>query len=55
MYDWMVEADIYRLRKAAAEATGRREGREAGLLTEHKPGGLCSQRAARLRRTMHDG
>jgi hypothetical protein len=36
MFDWIVEADVYRLRKAAAEATNPRERRELEALAQQK-------------------
>ena len=36
MYDWIIEADAYRLRKAAVEATTPRERRELEGLAERK-------------------
>lgn len=36
MFDWIIEADVYRLRKAAGEATNPRERREIEALAEHK-------------------
>jgi hypothetical protein len=36
MYDWIIEADVYRLRKAASEATNPRERRELEGLAEQK-------------------
>jgi hypothetical protein len=36
MYNWIIEADIYRLRKAAAEATNQRDRRELEILAQHK-------------------
>jgi len=36
MFDWIVEADVYRLRKAALEATNRQERRELEALADHE-------------------
>jgi hypothetical protein len=36
VFDWIIEADVYRLRKAAGEATDPRERREIENLAEHK-------------------
>ena len=42
MYDWIVEADIYRLNKAASEASSSRERRELEMLAERKKSMLRS-------------
>jgi len=36
MFDWIIEADLYRLRKAAAEVRGPRERREVEALIDQK-------------------
>jgi hypothetical protein len=36
MFDWIIEADVYRLRKAAREATSPRERSEMEALAEQK-------------------
>jgi hypothetical protein len=36
MFDWIIEADVYRLRKAAREATNPRERRAIEVLAEQK-------------------
>jgi hypothetical protein len=36
VFDWIIEADVYRLRKAAGEASDPRERREIEALAEHK-------------------
>jgi hypothetical protein len=43
MYDWIIEADLYRLKKAASEAANPRERRELEALAQHKLAAL-SQR-----------
>jgi len=46
MFDWIIEADVYRLRKAAGEATNARERRELQALAEHKLSVLHRRRGA---------
>jgi hypothetical protein len=41
MFDWIVEADIYRLKKAASEATNPRERRELEALAQQKLAAVC--------------
>jgi len=36
MFDWIIEADVYRLRKAAGEAISPRARREIEVLAEQK-------------------
>ena len=36
MFDWIIEADVYRLRKGAREATSPRARREIEALAEQK-------------------
>jgi hypothetical protein len=36
VFNWIIEADVYRLRKAASEATSSRERHELEALAEHK-------------------
>jgi len=36
MFDWIIEADVYRLKKAAREAANPRERREIEALAEQK-------------------
>jgi hypothetical protein len=45
MFDWIIEADVYRLRKAAREATNPRERREIEALAEQKVAFLRSRPA----------
>jgi hypothetical protein len=46
VYDWIIEADIYRLRKAAEELTDTRQRRELEAMAERKAAVLTSQRQA---------
>jgi hypothetical protein len=46
MYDWIIEADLYRLKKAASEATNPRERRELEALAQHKVAALSQRREA---------
>ena len=46
MYDWIIEADVYRLRKAASQATDAQERREMEILAEQKLTALSSRRQA---------
>jgi len=46
MFDWIVEADIYRLKKAALEATSPRERRELEAPADRKLA-LLQRRAGR--------
>jgi len=46
MYDWIIEADVYRLKKAASEATNPRERRELEALAQHKLAALSQPREA---------
>jgi hypothetical protein len=36
VFDWIIEADVYRLRKALSETTNSRDRREIEALAEHK-------------------
>jgi hypothetical protein len=36
MYDWIIEADVYRLRRAAAETRDQSERRELEALADQK-------------------
>ena len=47
MFDWIIEADVYRLRKAAGDATSPRERRELENLAEHKLAVLRDRRDGR--------
>ena len=40
MLDWIIEADVYRLTKAAAETTDAGERRKLEALAEHKRAAL---------------
>ena len=44
MYDWIIEADVYRLRKAAGQATSPSERREMDALAERKLAALSLRR-----------
>jgi len=44
MYDWIIEADVYRLQKAASEATDSRERRDMEALAEQKLAALSARR-----------
>ena len=44
MYDWIIEADIYRLNKAALEAGSARERRELEVRAERKASGPRTRR-----------
>ena len=44
MYDWIIEADIYRLNKAALEAGSARERRELEMQAERKALVLATRR-----------
>jgi hypothetical protein len=44
MFDWVIEADIYRLRKAISETTDRQEQRELAGLAEQKERILAGRR-----------
>ena len=44
MYDWIIEADIYRLRKSANEAANPSERRKIEALAEQKLAALSSRR-----------
>ena len=44
MYDWIIEADVYRLTKAASEATDPRERRKIEALAEQKLAALSARR-----------
>ena len=46
MYDWIIEADVYRLRKAASEATDSRERRAIEALAAQKLAALSARRRA---------
>ena len=46
MYDWIIEADIYRLRKAAADAPSQSERHEMEALAEQKLAALSAKREA---------
>ena len=48
MYDWIIEADIYRLRKAAAEATSPHARHEMEALADRKDAALSARRGAGL-------
>ena len=55
MYDWIIEADLYRLKKAASEATNSRERRELEALAEHKLAALSQRREALVAATNSNG
>jgi len=44
VYDWIIEADAYRLRKAASEASNSRERRELEAQAEQKLAALSQRR-----------
>ena len=46
MFDWIIEADVYRLTKAAGDATTTRERRELEALAEQKLAALSQRRHA---------
>ena len=46
MYDWIIEADVYRLNKAAREASTPRERRELESLAERKAQLLTTKQRA---------
>jgi DNA transposition AAA+ family ATPase len=48
MYDWIIEADIYRLKKAARDTTQDEERRMFERLVREKEHLLAQQRANRL-------
>ena len=51
MYDWIIEADVYRLKKAASEASNPRERRELEALAQHKLAALSQRHDATAART----
>jgi hypothetical protein len=54
MYDWIIEADVYRLKKAASEAANPRERRELEALAQHKLAALSERHEAPVVRTSSD-
>jgi len=46
VFDWIIEADVYRLRKAAGEAIDPRERRDIEALAEQKLALLRQRKAA---------
>ena len=55
MYAWIIEADVYRLKKAASEATNPRERRELEALAQHKLAALSQRREASVAGTSSNG
>jgi len=51
MYDWIIEADVHRLKKAASEATYSPERRKLESLIQHKLAALSQGQEARAART----
>jgi hypothetical protein len=46
VFDWIIEADVYRLKKAASEATNPRERRELEARAEQKLAALSHRHEA---------
>ena len=55
MYDWIIEADVYRLKKAVSETTDPRERRELEALAQHKLAALSQRRETLVAGTSSNG